>query len=235
MTVTFGGGPVARAAEGRGRRGAASLFAVLATLLLLLAAAPQATLADAAPTGRTLKEVAFSAGDATPLGGYRLVQPGTWQEFAQNGTVTFTYTEERRDDWTVYLRDASRNVEIRLDLHKRQVLYGAGGQEPYPIYVILYAMSDAPTGYTVTRVDFSLDGQIEAGRFLSAGGGRWVEVNNYDQIGFTFAETSRDDGSVYLHDASRNVSLQLDLVTDTVYYAVGSGTLTPLYKIILEQ
>lgn len=212
------------------------LIATAALLTLALAVRGPATLADAAPTGRTLKEAVYSAGDQTPLGSFRRAADGSWQELDSNGAVTFTFGELRRDDWTVYLYDASRNVELRLDLHQRQVLYGANGQEPYPIYAILFAMSDAPTGLTVTRVDASLDGQVEVARFQTTGApGEWVEIDTYGQVGFTFAETARDDWSVYLDDGSRDVQLQIDLYTDTVYYGERGGALRPLYKIILEQ
>lgn len=212
------------------------LFAAAALLTLALVARDPAALADAAPTGRTLKEAVFSNGDQSPLGSFRRVADGTWQEVDANGALRFTFTELRRDDWTVYLLDQTRGIEIRLDLHQRQVLYVAGGQQPYPIYAILYAMSDAPTGLTVTRVDASLDGQIEVARFQTTGQpGEWVEQNTYGEVAYRFTESSRDEGSVYLQDASRGVWLQLDLTSDTIYYGVNGGSLSPLYKINLKQ
>ena len=124
----------------------------LAVITLALAARIAPSLADASPTGRTVKEIGFSTGDAAPLGGFRVVQPGTWQEFNKLGIAVFTYSERARDDWSVYLHDAARNVDIQLDLHTRKVLYAASGQTPHPIYVIIFAMSDPPTGQTVTEV-----------------------------------------------------------------------------------
>ena len=62
------------------------------------------------------------------------------------------------------------------------------------------------------------------------GPGRWDETAS-DGESFTFKETKRDDGSVYLTDASRGVKMQLDLRRKQVYYADGDSKQRPLYPI----
>lgn len=48
---------------------------------------------------------------------------------------------------------------------------------------------------------------VEQGTFRQVGSRQWVEQNKQGQRVFSFTETHRDDWSVYLHDASRNVRL----------------------------
>ncbi len=69
------------------------------------------------------------------------------------------------------------------------------------------------------------------GSFVSVGGGQWQETDVYGTIGFHFQEFGRDEWSVYLHDASRNVTLQLDLHRRMVLYGQGNGPKSDLYRI----
>ncbi|WP_373235694.1 VHL beta domain-containing protein [Cohaesibacter celericrescens] len=57
-----------------------------------------------------------------------------WTE--TNGDGTFHFKETGRDDWSVYLYDASRNTEIQLDLHRKQILFSARGKRKKPLYRI---------------------------------------------------------------------------------------------------
>jgi hypothetical protein len=58
-----------------------------------------------------------------------------WVEFdAVNGFHFFQ--ETHRDEWSVYLFDAGRNVRLQLDLHLKQVFYtdaSTSRREQYPI------------------------------------------------------------------------------------------------------
>lgn len=68
-----------------------------------------------------------------PQGGFRMTGPGRWDESGDNGG-RFTFTETKRDAWSVYLIDRSRNVEIQLDLWRRMILYNEVGQARSPLY-----------------------------------------------------------------------------------------------------
>lgn len=68
-------------------------------------------------------------------GAFRLIAPGQWVEKGNNGAV-FNFTEVARDDWSVYLVDRSRNVEIQLDFFTRKIMYNQSGQPRSPLYDI---------------------------------------------------------------------------------------------------
>lgn len=91
--------------------------------------------APASVNGYSVSEVVFSGGGA-PLGGYRSVGGGQWVELGAAGNVTFHFVETARDDWSVYLLDQSRAVEIQLDLHTKMVMYNQVGQARQPLYHI---------------------------------------------------------------------------------------------------
>ena len=67
--------------------------------------------------------------------------------------------------------------------------------------------------------------------FQQQADGSWVEKNPQGQIIFRFQETNRDEWSVYLNDASRNVQLQLDLFRKMITYGTNNGPKRDLYPI----
>jgi len=81
-------------------------------------------------------------------------------------------------------------------------------------------------GYSVSVVKFS-----NTGKFKRIGKGKWAEYGAQGPR-FRFTEKSRDEWSVYLHDASRNVNIQLDLHRKKVVYSVGNGARSDIYNII---
>ncbi|MEZ4888118.1 MAG: RICIN domain-containing protein [Chitinophagales bacterium] len=88
-------------------------------------------------------------------------------------------------------------------------------------------------GETTVEVKFGRNGG-NLGVFKQVGNTKtWKETGR--RVGsstFTFTETHRDEWSVYLHDQSRNVYIQLDLHTKKVMYSAGNQTKTPLYEIL---
>lgn len=87
--------------------------------------------------GYNVSQVFHSGGSFSQAGG------GQWEELNDQGRVTFRFQEQARDEWSVYLYDASRNVSLQLDLHRRQVLYGLGNAPKGPLYAITNAIADA--------------------------------------------------------------------------------------------
>lgn len=71
-----------------------------------------------------------------PGGHYSKQADGTWAEFDANGRVTFRFIEAQRDEWSVYLNDPSRNVQIQLDLFRRKISYGTNGEQRSDLYDI---------------------------------------------------------------------------------------------------
>lgn len=86
--------------------------------------------ASAQVDGRNVVRVEISGGY------YRMTAVRTWEERGSDGGG-FQFTEDRRDDWSVYLVDASRGVRLQLDLHTRKVMYSdSGAPAPRPLYDI---------------------------------------------------------------------------------------------------
>ncbi|MEP3045483.1 MAG: MliC family protein [Roseibium sp.] len=78
-----------------------------------------------------------------PGGSFTNVGNGQWHEADAQGRVNFNFREESRDEWSVYLFDASRNVALQLDLHRGQVLYGVGAEPKRDLYPITGSFAQA--------------------------------------------------------------------------------------------
>ena len=66
----------------------------------------------------------------------------------------------------------------------------------------------------------SVTAHRKLGRYVQTGTGKWKEIpKSPDGTTFHFNETNRDMWSVYLHDPSRNVRIQIDLHTRKIYYS----------------
>jgi hypothetical protein len=72
-------------------------------------------------------------------GGFLHVGNGRWHEFDSTGRVTYYFQEQARDAWSVYLFDASRNVALQLDLHRKKILYGVGTAATTDLYTMTLA------------------------------------------------------------------------------------------------
>jgi hypothetical protein len=112
--------------------GAAALtLAVLTgTAGLLATSAPSAAQPGTGIDGWNVGYVQFSGGHYANVGGK------AWAEYNTAGQVTFRFVEEQRDEWSVYLNDPSRNVQIQLDLFRRKVGYGSNGGPKSDLYDI---------------------------------------------------------------------------------------------------
>lgn len=118
-----------------------ALLTALSLIALLFSTIPPAT-AQSAVNGRNATAVDFGLG-AVKQGEYRQSAPRQWVETNQKGQTTFRFEETNRDDWSVYLADRSRNVNIQLDLHTRKVMYSdAGSPKPRPLYDIYTARAE---------------------------------------------------------------------------------------------
>jgi hypothetical protein len=73
--------------------------------------------------GRNVNVVEFGDGSGQVLGTFRQVGEQQWVEQNKQGQTTFSFRETQRDDWSVYLYDASRNASLQLDLHRKRVGY----------------------------------------------------------------------------------------------------------------
>ena len=92
--------------------------------------------------GYSVAQVFHAGGSFSNAGG------GQWEELNDRGQVTFRFQEQQRDEWSVYLYDASRNVSLQLDLHRRQIFYSDPNQGKRPLYGITNAIAGGPSGGT---------------------------------------------------------------------------------------
>lgn len=167
-------------------------------------------------------------------GSFRESGNGRWTEYNANGRATYRFTETGRDEWSVYLNAPSRNVQLQIDIHRKWITYGANGGSKSDLYRITTA-SRKSTPSTPPRA--ATNGRnvqqvfVARGSFKKTGPREWTEYNAQRQAVFTFTETARDEWSVYLHDRSRNVQLQLDLYRKWVGYGQNGGGKSDLYRI----
>lgn len=210
--------------------------AAIALLLAALLAGTPPLRAETTPaTGWTAREVGFAGPDGEQLGAYRDLGGGLWHELDREGRAVFAFTERRRDDWAIELVDPVRGVAIELDLGTQSVNYSGAGHDRTPLYRVLYVTAEPPTGETLTRVDFSLDGRLAAGSYVSAGNGQWVEVGAVGRVDRVFLEVERDSQGVYLREGRRGQRLRIDLATQTIYQLVEGGSPHPVSMILLAQ
>lgn len=168
-------------------------------------------------------------------GSFRKTGNLRWTEYNARGRAAFTFTETGRDEWSVYLNDRSRNVQIQIDIHRMWITYGANGGPKSDLYRITRATrqitSNNRPSSAVTNGRNVQQVFVPRGSFKAIGGRRWAEYNAQGRQVFTFTETGRDEWSVYLNDRSRNVQLQLDLYRKWVTYGTNGGSKSDLYRI----
>ena len=71
-------------------------------------------------------------------------------------------------------------------------------------------MTQIVNGYAVQQANYAVEGDTDC-FFIQTGPLAWKAVEPQSKRVFQFVEIGRDDWSVYLHDSSRNVSIQIDL------------------------
>jgi hypothetical protein len=90
------------------------------------------------------------------------------------------------------------------------------------LLVIPAAVGQSANGRNATFVSYgSIDKEL--GFFIQGRGFTWRQVSDNWNRRADFNETGRDDWSIYLHDPSRNVSVQLDLYLKEIFLVDESG------------
>jgi hypothetical protein len=174
-----------------------SLFAVVVlTMGFISVLAPTSAKAEANGWNTTVVEFAG--------GSFELNQSGVWLEFASgNPQVRYRFRETSRDEWSVYGRDASRNMDIQLDMYRKKIRLAWPG----------HPMQDQ---YNITNVSDKLNARqvryvAMTGKSFTQEGNDWVERDASNNVTARFRKASRDVWSVYARDDSRNMKMQLDL------------------------
>lgn len=197
-----------------------SLAATAASFLLIPGASAQEA------NARNVRLVNYAAGT------YIQDSPTTWREDAgSNGQ--FRFIEVSRTDRGVYLYDAGRRVNIVLDMFQRKVLYSDPLQS-FPLYDIT-SESAKINGRIVRLVRYMDKKGALAGGFSQQADRKWVEFGPTQNVKFNYTEAARDDWSVYLQDATRGVSIQIDLHTRKVIHSDRTITRQPLYDVAAAE
>lgn len=128
------------------------LAATIPTLLLALSSGAQAQTGDelrGGVTGDNVSLVVYATGrfervdgqwQANGTGQYEWV--ANWVEKDASGRVTFNFTQEREDEWSVYLIDAGRGVRIQIDMFRAKIRYAGPGADYVDLYDVLSGQSN---------------------------------------------------------------------------------------------
>ncbi|MGF1525408.1 MAG: hypothetical protein ACFCBW_01240 [Candidatus Competibacterales bacterium] len=155
-----------------------------------------------------------------PGGVFEMGRGNRWLERNRDGRHHFV--EQNRDEWSVYLMDRSRGVQIQLDLHRKEIFY-RHRQEPRRV---LYRISRAEAKKRLgdyrgdgRRVDGYNVGEVHyrGGVFKNTGGHHWKWRNRKGHL--SLIEQNRDEWSVYLLNPSKKIRIQLDLHRKEVFYS----------------
>lgn len=191
---------------------AQAMIAAIAAIFILAVAAPALAQSVDQVTAVT-----------TPTGMFVQLQNGRWEERGADG-ARFNFQETNRDDASIYLFDASRQVQLQLNIATRTILYAdPTNPQMRPIYQISN-LSIVVNGRNASRVSYA------QGAFRMVAPGQWVEKGNNGAV-FNFTESNRDDWSVYLVDGSRGLEIQLDLFTRKIMYSQPGQPRSPLYEV----
>lgn len=90
--------------------------------------------------GKNASSVVFSQG-GTDVGTFtQMAGTKNWTENTMSGQARFNYQETGRDEWSVYLYDATRKVRIALDLFQKKVKYSGPSDTSYRVLYPISAM-----------------------------------------------------------------------------------------------
>ncbi len=156
------------------------------------------------------------------------------------GRAVFSFAEVDRDETSVLLRDASRGLDILLDLGSLQVTLKRAGHADARLYGITWMANDrgldratlVTPGRTCSRVTATTRGR-RVSNFRQATATDWVELGALGDgtVRFRFVEERREDWTVHLLDSSRGVRLLLDLRAAKVRYQTTTTSYSDLYDV----
>ena len=183
---------------------------------------PQGALTTEGVTGANLRRAEFAQGWFEQGGS------GTWVEYGADGQARFTFQELGRDEWSVYIRDASRGMALQLDVYRKMIGITGNGD----LYAITAAKRIAPSGGS-SKASYSSEGvnggnlnRVTIGdgeNWVDNGNGTWTEYNAAGEARFAFTETGRDEWSVYVRDEGRNLGLQFDVHRKMIGLSLNGG------------
>ena len=157
-------------------------------------------------------------------GGFVQINKTQWSENNEDGS--FIFDEYFRDDWSIYLRDESRGVNIQLDMWTNEIQYSDDEGNAFFLYKITNPEQEKINAWVMREVinDFTM--------FLQTDAYERVETLP-DGRQFIYKELRRDEWSSYLHDSERDVYIQLDLHLGIINFAVSEQNFEEEYKWVI--
>jgi hypothetical protein len=104
--------------------------------------------------GPNATQVEYSDFQQNTLGRFIQSAPSAWLEQNTDKLTTFSFQESYRDEWSVYLFDPSRNVNIAIDLHLNQVKYRDLSSPDYRKLYAINGASSAPAPYIFSSLKY---------------------------------------------------------------------------------
>lgn len=194
---------------------------IVAALILVMAGL--GTAANADPNGYTTNFVRFSEGT------FERTHGGEWLEFGNGSNeARYRWRVTNRDDWSIYFRDDSRQMNMQIDMYRDWIRLEWDGhpmQDQYPIT----EADERVNGRLVTHVAH------DGGSFRMGRGGLWREYDAAGRPNNTFRETGRDAWSVYLRDDGRSMDMQIDVHRNWIRLAWPSHPMADQYRITSSQ
>ena len=123
---------------------AAPMIALNSNIAMAQSAQTSNSSLQTAVNGRNVKVVSHSGGVFADQGN------GTWIEVNADNKNGIRFKETNRDEWSVYLFDSSRNVQIQLDLYRKKVVY-SNSQQRFDLYTITDAKSEPTQSPVASR------------------------------------------------------------------------------------
>ncbi|KAJ2994355.1 hypothetical protein HDV02_001668 [Globomyces sp. JEL0801] len=74
--------------------------------------------------GRTIQSVQGQVGGI--FGVFTNTGNGKWLQYSPYSSKTFNFVEVGRDEWSAYLNDPSRNMDLQIDMHRKTISWSAG-------------------------------------------------------------------------------------------------------------
>jgi hypothetical protein len=190
---------------------------VIAALMLVFTGFGSAAQAEA--NGYTTNFVSFNGGS------FERSYSGEWLEFGTgNQEPSYHWRVTHQDAWSIYFRDDSRQMNMQIDMYRDWIRLEWDGHPMQDQYAILEA-DERINGRFVTQV------RHDGGTFRLTRPGLWQEFDIYGQASYSFRETGRDAWSVYLHDDSRNMGMQIDVHRNWIRLAWQDHPMADQYRI----
>jgi len=159
---------------------------------------------------------------------------GDWIEhFSGSGDTiwsTNTYTEVRRDEWSVYLAKSGGRITVQLDLHRGTITSfdnGNGFGSSQITAKEYYPAPDFDASVLTTVIHWDTTSTRTEGYFEQVVGTKtWNRFDSEHQFMGHLKEGRRDQWSVYLRDEANELDIQLDahqklvIINDSFTYGI---------------